>query len=73
MLTILYTFTLAVLFASALGLVWGVVHLLARNQLGERSTKSCTLAGETNENCCQYAGQCPEEIRSKCKHVVLKP
>jgi hypothetical protein len=71
MLTILYTFTFAILFACALGLLWGVVHLLARHQLGERSTKSCTLAGESPEHCCQYTA-CPEEIRSKCKHAIIK-
>jgi len=72
MKTIFITILLAITFALILGLLWVSIHLLARSRLGERSRKACEVAGDTSEHCCQYIEQCPEEIRSKCKHAVIK-
>ncbi|HOQ31359.1 MAG TPA: hypothetical protein PLA12_02485 [Candidatus Hydrogenedens sp.] len=72
MKTILITISLAILFALILGFIWVCIHLLARYRLGERSGKACEIAGNTSEHCCQYIEQCPEEIRRKCKHAVIK-
>ncbi len=72
MITIIYTFILTLLFATILGLLWVFVHLSARHQMGERSGKSCEFMGQDSDYCCQQIEQCPEEIRSKCKHAVHK-
>ncbi len=72
MQTLIITFLLSILFVSAIGIIWIAIHISARNRLGERSGKACEFAGDIPEHCCQYVAQCPEEIRSKCKHAVIK-
>ncbi len=72
MKTIFVTISLAIFFALILGFIWVCIHLLARSRLGERSRKACEVAGDSPEHCCQYIEHCPEEIRSKCKHAVIK-
>ncbi|MGC8737030.1 MAG: hypothetical protein ACP5UA_00120 [Candidatus Hydrogenedens sp.] len=72
MKTIFFTMLLAITFALILGFLWVSIHLLARSRLGARSEKACEIAGDTSEHCCKYIDQCPEEIRSKCKHAVIK-
>lgn len=72
MKTILVTVILSLTFASGLGFIWVCIHLFARYRLGERTGKACEIAGDSPDHCCQYIEQCPEEIRSKCKHAVMK-
>ncbi|MCA1902256.1 MAG: hypothetical protein LDL53_08585 [Candidatus Hydrogenedens sp.] len=69
-MNIIYTLLLTIILTSIFGCAWVCIHLLAKRRLGERSAKACEIVGNSSEHCCQYIDQCPEEIRSKCKHAI---